>query len=225
MRILIVEDDNETAAFITKALQENGHQTATAADGAEGLYLALTDPFDALVLDRMLPHLDGLSLLETVRKSGKTMPVMILSGMAEVDDRVNGLRAGGDDYLCKPFALAEFLARIDVLLRRRPMPPADATLRVADLSINPLARSARRGEKSLSLQPREYQLLEYLARHAGHVVTRTMLLSAVWGYDFDPQTNVIDVHVSRLRQKVDKGFQTPLIATVRGAGYMLRAPE
>jgi len=225
MRVLIVEDDGETIDFLSKALREAGYQVTGARDGAEGLYLALTEAFDLLILDRMLPGLDGLTLLETARKAGKTMPVLILSALADVDDRVGGLRRGGDDYLCKPFALAELLARAEVLLRRGGKTIADDTMRVADLEVQPRVRGARRGGRPLGLQPREYQLLEYLARNAGAVVTRTMLLNAVWGYDFDPQTNVIDVHISRLRQKVDKGFAVPLIATVRGAGYMLRAPD
>jgi len=225
MRVLIVEDDAETIDFISKALREGGYQVTGARDGAEGLYLALTESFDLLVLDRMLPGLDGLALLETVRKAGKAVPVLILSALADVDDRVGGLRSGGDDYLCKPFAIAELMARIEALLRRGAKPVAENVMRVGDLVVQPQVRGARRGGRALSLQPREYQLLEYLARNAGSVVTRTMLLNAVWGYDFDPQTNVIDVHISRLRQKVDKGFPVPLIATVRGAGYMLRVPE
>lgn len=225
MDILIVEDDGETARFLAKALQESGHRAVVSEDGAEGLYLALTEPFDVLVVDRMLPRLDGLALLDTFRKAGKTAPVLILSALADVDDRVAGLRAGGDDYLGKPFALTELLARVEALGRRPAPVTTRALLKVGDLSINPMARTARRADRVLRLQPREYQILEYLAHHAGQVVTRMMLLSAVWGYDFDPQTNVIDVHVSRLRQKVDRDFPTALIATVRGAGYMLGAPE
>lgn len=225
MDILIVEDDSETARFLAKALHESGHRAVISEDGAEGLYLALTEAFDVLVVDRMLPRLDGLALLDTFRKAGKTAPVLILSALADVDDRVAGLRAGGDDYLGKPFALTELLARVEALGRRPAAVATHALLKVGDLSINPMARTARRADRVLRLQPREYQILEYLAHHAGQVVTRMMLLSAVWGYDFDPQTNVIDVHVSRLRQKVDRDFPTALIATVRGAGYRLGVPE
>lgn len=222
MRILVIEDDANVAGFVAKGLREAGHVVDLADNGKDGLFLATTEAYDALVLDRMLPQVDGLTVLRTLRASGSAVPVLLLSALGEVDDRVQGLRAGGDDYLTKPFAFVELLARIEVLARRTRAGAAPETvLRVADLELDLLARSVRRAGHAIELQPREFRLLEYLMRHAGQVVTRTMLLEAVWDYHFDPQTNVIDVHVSRLRAKLDKGHPRPLIHTVRGAGYRL----
>ncbi len=225
MRILVIEDDPEVSAFIGKGLTEQGHSVDQAADGQSGLLLATTERYDVMVIDRMLGEVDGLTIVKAVRADGRQTPMLILSALAEVDNRVEGLRAGGDDYLTKPFAFSELLARIEALARRA-LPAAETrtTLKVADLELNLLARTARRAGTSIDLQPREFRLLEYLMRHAGQVVTRTMLLEQVWDYHFDPQTNVIDVHVSRLRSKIDKGFDAPLIQTVRGAGYMIDAP-
>jgi len=225
LRVLVIEHDPEVAAFISKGLPEQGHLVDRAEDGKTGLLLATTEDYDVMVVDRMLPQLDGLTIVKTVRGTGKQTPMLILSALGEVDSRVEGLRAGGDDYLTKPFAFSELLARIEALSRRAtPHPETETTLRVADLELNLLARTATRAGKSIDLQPREFRLLEYLMRHTGQVVTRTMLLEQVWDYNFDPQTNVIDVHVSRLRAKIDKGFDTHLIQTVRGAGYMIDAP-
>lgn len=223
MHILVIEDDSETAQYLRKGLGEAGHVMDHADDGEDGLHLALTNHYDALVVDRMLPGRDGLSIVETLRQKGRKVPILILSALGQVDDRVQGLRAGGDDYLTKPFAFSELLARLDALLRRGVTEQADTLLTVSDLEMDLLARSVTRGGQKISLKPREFRLLEYLMRHAGQVVTRTMLLEQVWGYHFDPQTNVIDVHISRLRQKIDKGFGAPLLHTERGAGYCLRA--
>jgi len=226
MKILVIEDDPEVLAFIVKGLSEEGYIVDQAADGKTGLLLATTEDYDAMVVDRMLPEIDGLSIVRSVRATGKQTPLLILSALGEVDSRVEGLRAGGDDYLTKPFAFSELLARIEALNRRAgPMAEQPTTLTVADLELNLLARTANRGGQMIELQPREFRLLEYLMRHAGQVVTRTMLLEQVWDYNFDPQTNVIDVHVSRLRSKVDKGFDQTLIQTIRGAGYMIDAPD
>ncbi len=229
MRILLIEDDPETSRFIRKGLEEAGHVLDLAGDGRQGLLLALDAEHDAVVVDRMLPGLDGLSIVRSLRAAGRTTPVLVLSALGEVDDRVEGLRAGGDDYLVKPFALSELSARLEALVRRRgagaDAAAAPATrLAVADLEMDLLARTVKRAGRAVELKPREFRLLEYLMRHAGQVVTRTMLLEAVWDYHFDPQTNVIDVHVSRLRRKVDRGFGPPLIHTARGAGYMVREP-
>ena len=222
MRILIVEDDAATAAYMKKGLGEAGHVVDHADNGHDGLFLATTGHYDAIVLDRMLPRLDGLAALQAIRAAAIETPVLILSALGQVDDRVKGLRAGGDDYLTKPFAFSELLARLDALMRRRSAPQAETTLAVGDLEMDLLKRSVKRAGRAIELQPREFLLLEYLIRHAGQVVTRTMLLENVWDYHFDPQTNVIDVHISRLRQKIDKGFDRPLLHTVRGAGYSLR---
>jgi len=225
MRILVVEDDKDVAGFVVKGLKEAGHIVEHADNGRDGLFLAASEVFDAIVLDRMLPGgVDGLRLLETLRSQNNQTPVLFLSAMAQVDDRVRGLKAGGDDYLTKPFAFAELLARVEGITRRGKGDGPATKLQCADLEMDLLSRSVRRAGQKIDLQPREFRLLEYLMRHAGQVVTRTMLLEGVWDYHFDPQTNVIDVHVSRLRQKVDKPFPTPLIHTVRNAGYMLR-PE
>ena len=223
MRILVVEDDEQTAAYMVKGLTESGYVVDRADNGRDGLFLATSSDFDAVVVDRMLPGLDGLSLIQALRAARVVTPVLILSALGQVDDRVQGLRAGGDDYLTKPFAFSELLARIEALLRRRSGPAVVTKLAVGDLEMDLLGRSVRRAGRPVDLQPREFRLLEYLMRHAGQVVTRTMLLEGVWDYHFDPQTNVIDVHVSRLRQKIDKGFEMPLLHTVRGAGYCLRA--
>ncbi len=194
-----------------------------AADGDTGLTLALSRPYDVAVVDRMLPKLDGLKLVEEMREHGNSTPVLFLSALSEVDDRVKGLKSGGDDYLTKPYAFVELLARIDALMRRRSPATVRTRVQVGDLELDLLTRAANRGTTPIDLQPREFRLLEYLMRHAGQVVTRTMLLESVWEYHFDPQTNVIDVHISRLRAKIDKGFETPLLHTIRGAGYMIRA--
>ncbi|MBX3519017.1 MAG: response regulator transcription factor [Xanthobacteraceae bacterium] len=222
MRLLIVEDDREAADYLKKALREAGHMAEVANDGEAGLAMALDDTFDVLVVDRMLPKRDGLSVVSELRARGKETPVLILSALGQVDDRVTGLRAGGDDYLAKPYAFSELLARVEVLSRRRTPNSAETVYRVGDLELDRLSHRVTRGGEEIVLQPREFRLLEYLMRHAGQVVTRTMLLENVWDYHFDPQTNVIDVHVSRLRSKIDKGFAKPLLQTVRGAGYMIR---
>ena len=223
MRMLVVEDDIEAQRYLVNGLRESGHVVDDAADGETGLTLALSRPYDVAVIDRMLPKMDGLKLVQELRDHGNAMPVLFLSALSEVDDRVKGLKAGGDDYLTKPYAFVELLARIDALLRRRQPSSVKTRLQVGDLELDLLTRQAKRGEVDIDLQPREFRLLEYLMRHAGQVVTRTMLLESVWEYHFDPQTNVIDVHVSRLRAKIDKGFDPPLLQTVRGAGYMIRA--
>jgi two-component system OmpR family response regulator len=222
MRILIIEDDKETAAYLAKALREAGHVPDHAADGNTGAEMAMDGNYDVLVVDRMLPGRDGLSIIEELRKRGDETPVLILSALGQVDDRVTGLRAGGDDYLSKPYAFSELLARVEVLARRRKPGEAETVYRVDGLELDRLGHTVTRDGKAIPLQPREFRLLEYLMKHAGQVVTRTMLLENVWDYHFDPQTNVIDVHVSRLRAKIDKGFAEPLLQTVRGAGYMIR---
>ncbi|MBB6306338.1 response regulator transcription factor [Xanthobacter tagetidis] len=223
MRLLLVEDDRDAAEYLRKAFKEAGHVADLAGDGEEGLALALDGKYDVMIVDRMLPQRDGLSLVSELRGRGHTTPVLILSALGQVDDRVQGLRAGGDDYLPKPYAFTELLARVEALSRRGAPQAAETVYKVADLELDRLSHSVTRGGKEIVLQPREFRLLEYLMRHAGQVVTRTMLLENVWDYHFDPQTNVIDVHVSRLRSKIDKGFEVPLIHTVRGAGYMVRA--
>ena len=223
MRVLLIEDDKELSDYVAKGLSEQGHNVETAYDGKDGLFLATTESFDVLVVDRMLPKLDGLTIIKTLRGANDKVPVLILSALGEVDDRVIGLKAGGDDYLVKPFAFSELLARLDALKRRyeaeaeQPM----TKLTLADLEMDLLSRKVTRGGQKIDLQSREFKLLEYLVRHQCQVVTRTMLLENVWNYHFDPQTNVIDVHISRLRSKIDKEFETPLIHTVRGAGYIV----
>jgi two-component system, OmpR family, response regulator len=223
MRLLVVEDDRETAAYLVKGLKESGHVVDHAKDGVEGLALWQTQTYDVAVIDRMLPRMDGLSLVRAMREGGDQTPVLFLSALGDVDDRVKGLKAG-DDYLTKPYAFAELLARVDALMRRRSPDAPQTKIVVGDLELDLLSRAASRASQPIDLQPREFLLLEYLMRHAGQVVTRTMLLENVWDYHFDPQTNVIDVHISRLRAKIDKGFAEPLLHTVRGAGYCLRAP-
>jgi two-component system, OmpR family, response regulator len=223
MRILVIEDDRDAASWLIKGLQESGHVADLATDGEQGLGLGLESIHDILVVDRMLPKLDGLSLIRKLRADGVVTPVLILSALSDVDERVKGLRAGGDDYLAKPYAFSELLARVEGLGRRKSGDVQDMKLRAADLELDLLTRQVTRGGKPILLQPREFKLLEYLVRNAGHIVTRTMLLENVWDYHFDPQTNVIDVHVSRLRGKIDKGFGEPILNTVRGAGYVIRA--
>ncbi len=226
MRLLIIEDDPQAADFIVKGLTQAGHVIDHAGTGPQGLSMAMDGAYDALVVDRMLPGMDGLSVIEALRGEGRRVPVLILSALSQVDDRVRGLKAGGDDYLTKPFAFSELEARLEALLRRgqgedRPQ----TSFSVGDLELDILQRRVTRQGKTIPLQPREFKLLEFLMRHAGQVVTRTMLLEGVWDYHFDPQTNVIDVHISRLRGKIDKGFDPPLLHTVRGAGYSIRAPR
>ena len=225
MQILVIEDDIDAADYVAKGLKESGHHVERAADGKSGLIKAAAEEFDVLIVDRMLPGLDGLSLVQHLRATGDTTPVLFLSALGEVDDRVKGLRAGGDDYLVKPYAFAELLARIEALGRRPQATPVSTSLKIADLELDLLGRKVTRGDRQIDLQAKEFQLLEVLMRHAGQVMTRTMLLEKVWDYHFDPQTNVIDVHISRLRQKIDRDFDLPLIHTVRGAGYCLRAPD
>jgi two-component system OmpR family response regulator len=223
MRILVIEDDPQTALYLRKGLEEGGYIVDWTADGRDGLFMAASERYDLIVADRMLPGTDGLSIVKVLRSQSIRTPVMILSALGQVDDRVRGLEAGADDYLVKPYAFSELMARVEALLRRGTGFAPDTVLRVGDLEMNLLSRSVARGGQEIELKPREFRLLEYLMRHAGQVVTRTMLLEAVWDYHFDPQTNVIDVHISRLRQKIDKGFRRPLLHTVRGAGYSLRA--
>jgi two-component system OmpR family response regulator len=225
MKLLMTEDDQATGAYLKRALTELGHTVDHATDGREGLLLAATETYDLIVLDRMLPGVDGLTILRTIRASGVKTPVLLLTAMGGIDDRVEGLNAGGDDYLVKPFALAELLARINALARRPPTQEAPSVLQVADLKMNLLKRTVTRGGARIELQPREFQLLEYLMRHAGRVVTRTMLLEGVWEFHFEPRTNIVETHMSRLRGKVDRGHAQALIHTVRGAGYCLRQPE
>jgi len=223
MRILVVEDDIEAQRYLVQGLKESGHVVDEAGDGDIGLNLALSRPYDIAIIDRMLPKMDGLGVVAEMREHGNTIPVLFLSALSEVDDRVKGLKAGGDDYLTKPYAFVELLARIDALMRRRTPANVRTRLEVGDLELDLLTRAAKRSGQDIDLQPREFRLLEYLMRHANQVVTRTMLLESVWEYHFDPQTNVIDVHISRLRAKIDKGFESQLLHTVRGAGYMIRA--
>jgi len=223
MRILIVEDDLEAADAMARGLVEAGHACERAEDGEAGLTAARAGGFDVLIVDRMMPRIDGVTLVETLRREGDQTPVLFLSALGEVNDRVEGLKAGGDDYLVKPYAFSELIARVEALARRRETGSVQTLLRVGDLEMDLIGRTVRRQGREIDLQPREFQLLEYMMRHAGQSVTRTMLLEKVWEYHFDPQTNVIDVHVSRLRAKIDKGFDRPMLQTVRGAGYRLAA--
>jgi len=225
MRILIIEDDHDVSAFIAKGLKEARHLAEIASDGKEGLLLASTAQYDVLIVDRMLPGLDGLSIIKTLRALDNPVPILILSALGDVDDRVNGLRSGGDDYLVKPFAFSELLARIEILGRRQQQQSQTATLSAGDLEVDLMTRKVTRGGVLIELQTREFSLLEYLLKHKNQVVTRTMLLENVWDYHFDPQTNVIDVHISRLRSKIDKGFDVPIIQTVRGSGYIVEAND
>ncbi|MBO9418425.1 response regulator transcription factor [Labrenzia sp. R4_1] len=223
MQILVIEDDHEAANYLAKGLSELGHRADKADDGETGLQMALDRDYDILIVDRMLPKRDGLAVIEELRKSGNHTPVLILSALGQVDDRVTGLKAGGDDYLPKPYAFTELQARVEALARRpKSASQVETTYTVGDLTLDRMAHSCRRGDMEIPLQPREFRLLEYLMQHAGQVVTRTMLLENVWEYHFDPQTNVIDVHISRLRGKIDKGFDVPLLHTIRGAGYTIR---
>ncbi|MBO9380554.1 response regulator [Sphingomonas histidinilytica] len=222
MHVLLIEDDPRVADHVGKGLCEAGHIVESAADGREGLLRAAAESFDVIVLDRMLPQVDGLKILQTIRATGDTTPVLILSALGDVDERIRGLRAGGDDYLPKPFALSELVARVEALGRRGPAIAEATELRSGDLAIDLLGRTVTRAGRRIDLTQREFRILEYLVRNAGRVVTRSMLLEHVWDYNFDPQTNIIDQHVSRLRQKLDRGFDTPLIETVRGTGYVVR---
>ncbi len=224
MRILLIEDDQEVANYLSQGLQEAAYVVDYAADGQQGLQKATHEHYDVMIIDRLLPYLDGLSIIKTVRAAGNQTPILVLSALTQVDERVRGLREGGDDYLTKPFALNELLARLEALQRRRAT-TTETTLHVGQLAMDLLTREVQRGGLPIDLQPREFRLLEYLMRHADQVVTRTMLLEEVWGYHFDPQTNVIDVHISRLRSKIDKNFETPMLHTIRGAGYTLRASD
>jgi len=223
MRVLVIEDERDAASWLVKGLTESGHVADHAADGDEGLALAREGVHDVLIVDRMLPKRDGLSIIRTIRNEGIATPALILSALSDVDERVKGLRAGGDDYLAKPYAFSELLARVEGLGRRKAQETQQTKLKAGELEMDLLTRTVTRAGQSILLQPREFKLLEYLMRNAGHIVTRTMLLENVWDYHFDPQTNVIDVHVSRLRGKIDKGFDEPMLQTVRGAGYMIRA--
>jgi two-component system, OmpR family, response regulator len=222
MKILVIEDDKALADHLAASLAGAGYAVKTSHDGVQGLNLAKQNTFDALIVDRMLPGMEGLEVIKALRVSGQTMPVIILSALGEVDDRVKGLRSGGDDYLVKPFAFDELLARLEILLRRsRTQIVPETTFNIGDMVVDVLARKVSRGGKIIPLQAREFRLLEFLVRNKGQLVTRTMLLEAVWDYHFDPQTNMIDVHISRLRSKIDKGFDKPLLKTIRGSGYML----
>ncbi|MEW7847899.1 response regulator transcription factor [Massilia aurea] len=222
MKLLLVEDNERVARFVKKGLSEAGHTVDHAENGRDGMVYAVSEPYDAIVMDRMLPGgIDGLAIIEALRQQGNRVPILILSALDGVDDRIRGLRAGGDDYLTKPFAFGELLARLDALLRRSQSQAVETVMTLGDLSVDMLAHRVTRAGKPVALQPREFKLLTYLLRHANQVVTRTMLLENVWDYHFDPQTNVIDVHISKLRQKIDAGFSTALLRTVRNAGYML----
>lgn len=225
MQILIIEDDVQTARYIQKGLQESGYMVDHATAGDIGLKLAMSNQYDAIIIDRMLPKLDGLSIVENLRGQGFNVPILILSALGEVDQRVEGLKAGGDDYLVKPYAFTELLARLQSIIRRTQPNQEVNQLRVGDLKINLLKRQVTRDDKVIELQPKEYILLECLMRNAGQVITRTMLLEKVWDYNFDPQTNVVDVHISRLRAKIDRDFDTKLLKTIRGAGYILDTPD
>ena len=224
MKLLVIEDDTETGSYLKKGLEQQGHVVDVAVNGRDGLFLAAGETYEVMIVDRRLPGLDGLGVVKTVRGAGVKTPILFLTTMAGVGDRVEGLEAGADDYLVKPFAFAELLARVDALARRPPMTQVETVLKVADLEMDLIRRKVRRAGRGIDLQPREFRLLEYLMRHAGRVVTRTMLLENVWDFHFDPRTNIVETHVSRLRSKVDKGFDPELIETVRGSGYMLRAP-
>jgi two-component system OmpR family response regulator len=226
MKILFVEDNERVARFVKKGLVEAGHTVDHADNGRDGMFLAASEPYDVIIMDRMLPgDIDGLGIIAALRKAGNKTPILILSALSDVDERIRGLQSGGDDYLVKPFALGELLARLDALVRRSQESRVETTLVVDDLCVNLVSRKVTRGGKNVALQPREFKLLEYLMRHANQVVTRTMLLENVWDYHFDPRTNVIDVHVSKLRQKIDAGSERPLLRTIRNAGYMLTADD
>ena len=226
MKVLLVEDNERVTRFVVKGLQEAGHVADHADNGRDGMFLAASEPYDVIIMDRMLPgDIDGLGIIAALRKSGSKVPILILSALGDVDERIRGLKSGGDDYLVKPFAFGELLARLDALVRRSQDSNTETTLEMDDLSMDLLSRKVTRAGKAVTLQAREFKLLEYLMRHPNQVVTRTMLLENVWDYNFDPQTNVIDVHVSKLRQKIDAGFARPLLRTIRNAGYMLTADD
>ncbi len=226
MKVLLVEDNERVARFIIKGLNEAGHTVDHSDNGRDGMFMAAGEPYDVIIMDRMLPgNIDGLAIIEALRKAGNTTPILILSALADVDERIRGLRSGGDDYLTKPFAFGELLARVDVLARRTAGSGGERSLQVGDLRMDLLSRKVTRGVRNITLQPREFKLLEYLMRHANQVVTRTMLLEGVWEYNFDPQTNVVDVHISKLRQKIEVDPETPLVRTVRNAGYMMCVHE
>jgi two-component system OmpR family response regulator len=224
MKVLLVEDNESVAGFVRKGLSEAGHVVDHANNGRDGMFLAAGESYDAIIMDRMLPGgIDGLGIISALRTTGSKTPILILSALSDVDERIRGLQSGGDDYLVKPFAFGELIARLDALVRRSHASPTETTLAVEDLTLDLLSRKVTRGGKALNLKPREFKLLEYLMRHANQVVTRTMLLENVWDYHFDPQTNVVDVHISRLRQQIDGGAARPLLKTIRNAGYMLTA--
>ncbi|MDB5774010.1 MAG: DNA-binding response regulator [Herbaspirillum sp.] len=224
MKLLIVEDNERVASFLKKGLSESGHTVDHVDNGREGMFLAASETYDAIIMDRMLPGgIDGIAIVEALRASGNKIPIMILSALSGVDDRIRGLKSGGDDYLVKPFAFGELLARLDALMRRAQDVRAETTLTIDNLSMDLLSHKVTRAGRAISLQPREFKLLEYLMRHANQVVTRTMLFENVWEYHFDPQTNIIDVHVSKLRQKIDAGAERQLLHTIRNAGYKLSA--
>lgn len=223
MHVLLIEDDDRVGNYIEKGLREAGHLVDRCCDGKQGLIQASSESYDAIVLDRMLPSVDGLKILQTIRATGDMTPVLILSALGDVDERIRGLRAGSDDYLPKPFSIAELIARVEALARRGPAPAEPTAYRIADLEIDRLGHAVRRAGRRIDLTAREFRILEYLARNAGRVVTRSMLLESVWDYHFDPQTNIVDQHVSKLRQKIDRDYDKPLIHTVRGTGYVLRA--
>ena len=224
VKILLIEDDSQTAEYIAKGLREHGHVVDRADNGRDGLYLATGEAYDVMIVDRNLPKMDGLSLVKAARASGTRTPVLFLTTMGGVDDRVAGLEAGADDYLVKPFAFAELLARVSALARRPPM-VTTTQLKVGDLEVDLLGRTVTRGGKRIELLAQEFKILEYLMRHAGEIVTRTMLLEKVWDFHFDPKTNIVETHISRLRSKIDRGFDKPLLHTVRGAGYVVRSPD
>jgi two-component system OmpR family response regulator len=224
MKLLLIEDDKEAAQYLVKGLREQGYVVDHCPNGKEGLFMAASEPYDAMVVDRMVPDVDGLTIIQTLRGAGNTTPILILTALDKVEERVKGLKAGADDYLVKPYSFTELLARLETITRRKSNGGGVATkLTCGDLEMDLLARSVKRAGKDIDLQAREFSLLEYLMRNSGTVVTRTMLLEHVWDYNFDPQTNVIDVHISRLRQKIDKGFEKSMIQTLRGAGYRLAA--
>ena len=224
MKVLLVEDNESVSGFVRKGLSEAGHVVDHANNGRDGMFLAASESYNAIIMDRMLPGgIDGLGIIGALRKAGNKTPILILSALSDVDERIRGLQSGGDDYLVKPFAFGELMARLDALVRRSHTSETQTTLVLDDLSLDLLSRKVTRGAKVLNLKPREFKLLEYLMRHANQVVTRTMLLENVWDYHFDPQTNVVDVHISRLRQQIDGGAERPLLKTIRNAGYMLTA--
>jgi two-component system, OmpR family, response regulator len=225
MRILMIEDDASVSAYVARGLTENGHVCDVLSNGSDGLFQATRESYDVIIVDRMLPGLDGLSVVRAMRAAGVRVPVLFLTAIGGINDRVEGLEAGGDDYLTKPFAFAELLARVNALARRPPVQDVKTTLKVADLELDMLTRQARRGGQTIDLLPKEFTLLEVLMRNAGRVVTRTMLLERVWDFHFDPKTSVVETHISRLRAKIDKPFDVPLLHTIKNAGYALHAPR